>query len=88
VTLILFVRNTDGSPQLIPLSQPTKAPTSLLRMLASLLSRDHDTYLDPPLTTTLLSIADHLTDSDTAKLPVVMFDQHDLSPTSPEWLTN
>jgi tuberous sclerosis 2 len=33
-------------------------------------------------------VADHLTDADTAKLPTVMFEQHDLSPTSPEWLSN
>jgi tuberous sclerosis protein 2 len=57
-------------------------------MLSSLLSRDHVTYLNPPLSTTLLFIADHLTDTDTAKLPVAMFEQHDLSPTSPDWLAN
>jgi hypothetical protein len=44
--------------------------------------------LNPLLSTTLLYVADHLTDADTAKLPAVMFEQHDLSPTSPEWLSN
>ena len=44
--------------------------------------------MNPSLSTTLLSIADHLTDTDTAKLPAVMFEQHDLSPASPDWLRN
>jgi hypothetical protein len=44
--------------------------------------------LNPLLSTTLLCVADHLTDADSAKLPAVMFEQHDLSPTSPEWLSN
>ena len=42
----------------------------------------------PSLSTTLFSIADHLTDADTAKLPSMMFEQHDLSPASPDWLKN
>ena len=73
---------------MIPLSQPTDAPTPFLRTLTSLLARDHSTYMNPLLSTTLLSVADHLTDADTSKLPAVMFEQHDLSPTSPEWLSN
>jgi tuberous sclerosis protein 2 len=40
----------------------------------------------PLLSTTLFFIADHLTDADTAKLPSMMFEQHDLSPASPDWL--
>lgn len=36
----------------------------------------------------LLHISEHLTDSDTAKLPLIMTEQHDLSPTSPDWLDN
>lgn len=44
--------------------------------------------MNPSLSTTLLSVADHLTDMDTAKLPAVMFEQHDLSPASPDWLRN
>lgn len=81
-------RNADGTLFIIPLSQPTSAPTPFLRTLTSLLARDHSTYLNPLLSTTLLSVADHLTDADTAKLPAIMFEQHDLSPTSPEWLNN
>jgi tuberous sclerosis protein 2 len=73
---------------MIPISQPTAAPTPFLRTLSSLLSRDHATNLNPLLSATLLSIADHLTDSDTARLPLVMAEQHDLSPTSPDWLNN
>ena len=44
--------------------------------------------MEPPLWKTLLFVAEHLNDDDTAKLPNVMADQHDLSPTSPEWLEN
>lgn len=44
--------------------------------------------MNPLLSTTLLSVADHLSDADASKLPAVMFEQHDLSPTSPEWLIN
>ena len=64
------------------------APTPFLRTLSYILSRDHATDLRPPLSTILLTLADHLTDSDTAKLPVVMSEQHDLSPSSPAWLGN
>ncbi|KAH0833990.1 tuberin-domain-containing protein [Lanmaoa asiatica] len=86
--LIRMGRNPDDTPIIIPLSQPSDAPTPFLRTLTSLLARDHSTYMNPSLSTTLLSIADHLTDTDTAKLPAVMFEQHDLSPASPDWLRN
>ena len=81
-------RNPDDTPMIIPLSQPSDAPTPFLRTLTSLLAREHSTYMNPSLSTTLLSIADHLNDTDTAKLPAVMFEQHDLSPASPDWLRN
>ncbi|KZP30104.1 hypothetical protein FIBSPDRAFT_1038454 [Athelia psychrophila] len=87
-TYVLDVKNTDGTTFIIPLAQPTDAPTAFLRTLTSLLTRDHMTYLNPLLSTTLLCVADHLSDADTAKLPTVMFEQHDLSPTSSEWLSN
>lgn len=73
---------------IIPLLQPNDAPTPFLRTLTTLLARDHSTYMNPSLSITLLSIADHLTDTDTAKLPAIMFEQHDLSPASPDWLRN
>jgi tuberous sclerosis protein 2 len=82
------LRNPDNSPFIIPLTEPMEAPTPFLRTLSFLLSRDHATYLNPLLSTTLLALADHLTDADTAKLPIVMSEHHDLSPTSPDWLTN
>jgi len=44
--------------------------------------------MNPSLSLTLLSISEHLTDSDTANLPAIMLEQHDLSPASPTWLTN
>lgn len=83
-----FCRTTDGASLILPLSQPTDAPTPFLRTLSSLLAREHSTYMIPSLSTTLFSIADHLTDADTAKLPSMMFEQHDLSPASPDWLKN
>lgn len=81
-----FRRTVDGAPLILPISQPTEAPTPFLRTLSSLLARDHSTYMIPSLSTTLFSIADHLTDADTARLPSMMFEQHDLSPASPDWL--
>ncbi|KAF8556741.1 hypothetical protein OG21DRAFT_1436438 [Imleria badia] len=89
--LVSFVRplkGPDDTPMIIPLLQPSDAPTPFLRTLTSLLAREHSTYMNPSLSTTLLSIADNLTDMDTAKLPAVMFEQHDLSPASPDWLYN
>ncbi|KAG1807772.1 uncharacterized protein BJ212DRAFT_1436787 [Suillus subaureus] len=80
------IRTTDGAPLILPLDQPAEAPTPFLRTLSSLLARDHSTYMIPLLSTTLFFIADHLTDADTAKLPSMMFEQHDLSPASPDWL--
>lgn len=44
--------------------------------------------MNPSLSMTLLSIADHLTDADTAKLPLILLEQHDLSPALPAWLAN
>lgn len=88
ILIIPSQRNADGTRFIIPLSQPSDAPTPFLRTLASLLARDHTTYLNPLLSVTLLCVAHHLTDFDTAKLPNVMYEQHDLSPTSPEWLAN
>ncbi|KAI6022876.1 hypothetical protein BKA83DRAFT_4270037 [Pisolithus microcarpus] len=89
--LASFVRplkNADGTPFTIPLSQPNDSPRPFLRTLTSLLARDHSAYMNPSLAMTLLSIAEHLTDTDTAKLPGIMLEQHDLSPASPAWLTN
>ncbi|KAF7966756.1 hypothetical protein HWV62_37213, partial [Athelia sp. TMB] len=87
-TYVLDIKNADGTTFIIPLAQPTDAPTPFLRTLTSLLARDHTTYLSPLLSTILLCVANNLSDADTAKLPTVMFEQHDLSPTSPEWLSN
>lgn len=89
--LASFVRplkNVDGTPFTIPLSQPNDSPRPFLRTLTFLLARDHSAYMNPSLAMTLLSIAEHLTDTDTAKLPGIMLEQHDLSPASPAWLTN
>ncbi|KAF8890619.1 hypothetical protein BD779DRAFT_1784919 [Infundibulicybe gibba] len=85
---VIPLKNPDGTPFVIPLTQAAEASTSFLRTLSSLLSRDHTISLSPLLSTTLLSVAKNLTDVDTARLPYVMFEQHDLSPTSPDWLDN
>ncbi|KIN96263.1 hypothetical protein M404DRAFT_249113 [Pisolithus tinctorius Marx 270] len=82
------LKNADGTPFTIPLSQPNDSPRPFLRTLVSLLAQDHSTYMNPSLSMTLLSIAEHLTDADTAKLPGIMLEQHDLSPASPAWLAN
>jgi tuberous sclerosis 2 len=86
--LICLIRNPDGTPFILPVSHSPEAPSPFLRSLSSLLSRDHSTPTNPPLSTILISIADHLTDADTANLPRIISEQHGLSPTSPEWLKN
>ncbi|KAJ3752738.1 hypothetical protein EV360DRAFT_88453 [Lentinula raphanica] len=83
---VLLLKNNDGTPYLMPLSQPSSAATPFLRSLCFLLALDHTMALIPPLSTTLLHISSHLIDSDTAKLPQIM--REDLLPTTPEWLDN
>ncbi|KAJ7671924.1 hypothetical protein B0H17DRAFT_1084649 [Mycena rosella] len=83
---LLPLKNQDGTPFIIPLSRPTDAPTDFLRTLTFILSRDHSMELKPLLSRILLHVADHLADADTAKLPMVMADQNDLTPISPDWL--
>lgn len=73
----------------MPLARPSDAPTPFLRSLSALLSRDHaNTPCNPYLSTILLSIAEHLVDSDTASIINIMFEHGDLSPISHDWLTN
>ena len=81
-------RGPGGAPFIIPLKQPSSAPTPLLRTIASFLARDHSGFLNPRLTSILIYVAEHLTDADTSLLPPLMLERHDLSPTSPEWLKN
>ncbi|GLB44659.1 putative rap/ran-GAP [Lyophyllum shimeji] len=88
VEYVIPLRNRDGTPYILPISQSPTAPTPVLRSLSVLLSRDHSTPTSPLLSTILIHISDHLTDDETANLPRVMSEQHDLSPTSPEWLNN
>ena len=51
------------------------APNELLRNLAALLGRNPGTTLYPSLSAIQLSIADHLTDDETAQLPPEMLHQ-------------
>lgn len=85
---VLHLRNPDGTPFLLCKAHSTAAPNDLLRNLAALLGRNPGTTLYPSLSTIQLSIADHLTDDETAQLPPEMLHQHDLYPTSPDWLSN
>ncbi|KAJ3484232.1 hypothetical protein NLJ89_g11998 [Agrocybe chaxingu] len=85
---VLPLKNQDGLPFIIPIGHPVDAPTPILRTVSSLLSRDYSRTLNPLLSTILIHVAEHLTDSDTSRLPILMMEQQDLSPTSPEWLDN
>ncbi|KAI0319952.1 hypothetical protein OF83DRAFT_1169744 [Amylostereum chailletii] len=89
-TLVKFItplKNSDGSPYIVPLSRPGDAPTPFLRTLAFLLNRDHvTTPINPPLTTIYLSISEHLTDTDTADIISALFTRKDLTPASMDWL--
>ncbi|KAJ6569706.1 hypothetical protein B0H10DRAFT_2238179 [Mycena sp. CBHHK59/15] len=85
---LLPLKNQDGTSFIVPLSRPTDAPTSFLRTLSFVLSRDHSMELKPLLSRILLHVADHLSDVDTAKLPMIMAEQNDLTPISPDWLEN
>ncbi|THH07243.1 hypothetical protein EW145_g3510 [Phellinidium pouzarii] len=88
-TYVNTLQNSDGSPMLLPLAHASSASTPLLRILADILGRDHTVYyLNPPLPIILLSVADHLTDADSKKIPVLMVEQHQLKPTSSDWLDN
>ncbi|KAH9021119.1 hypothetical protein EDB83DRAFT_2270466 [Lactarius deliciosus] len=83
------VKNADESPFIVPLARPSDAPTPFLKTLSLLLSRDHrSTPCNPYLSTILLSIAEHLVDSDTANIINVMFERGDLSPIAHDWLTS
>ena len=86
---LTYSRNADGSPFIVPLARPSDAPSPFLKTLSALLSRDHpSTPCNPYLSTILLSIAEHLVDSDTANIINVMFERGDLSPIAHDWLTS
>ena len=87
--VLTYCRNIDGSAFIVPLARPSDAPTAFLKTLSALLSRDHpSTPCNPYLSTILLSIAEHLVDSDTANIINVMFERGDLSPIAHDWLTS
>jgi len=80
--------DTEGTPFIIPIEQPNDAPTPILRCISSLLAQDHSRAFEPLLSSILIRVADHLTDRYTSELPGIMMLQHDLSPTSLQWLDN
>ncbi|KAK7440051.1 Tuberous sclerosis 2-like protein [Stygiomarasmius scandens] len=88
---VMPLRNSDLTPYTLPISHLSynmSSSSSFLRTLCSLLGREHNTTLIPPLSTTLLRISEHLTDEDTARIPGVMLEKGELYPTSMEWIGN
>ena len=74
---------------ILPLSHPHLAPSPFLRALANVfVHKESLSYVDPPVSIILLSIVDHLHDADSERIPLLMVKQHQLKPTSPEWLEN
>ncbi|THU93837.1 hypothetical protein K435DRAFT_840089 [Dendrothele bispora CBS 962.96] len=97
---VVPLSNPDSTPFILPISQlslslSSPSPSSsylqmssFIRTLSSLLGREHNTTLSPLLSTTLLRISEHLTDEDTARIPIVMLEKGDLYPTNMEWIGN
>lgn len=74
---------------ILSLSNAFTAPSPFLRILADIFGhRQPISYLDPPVSVTLLCIVDHLSDADSEHIPLLMAQQHQLKPTSSEWLEN
>ncbi|EJD04692.1 uncharacterized protein FOMMEDRAFT_119898 [Fomitiporia mediterranea MF3/22] len=83
------LRNEDGMPMILPLSNAFAAPTPFLRALADCFGHKQSlSYIDPPVSLILLSVVDHLLDIDSERIPLLMVQQHLLKPTSFEWLGN
>ena len=79
-------RGSDSPPIVLDFVQPTSQPP-FLSLLCSLLGQDLlVTPLYAVLPSVILSIAQHITDSDIAQLLNAMSDRQMLSPTSPQWL--
>ena len=65
------------------------ARSPFLRILSEVLNREQDVIiLNPPLPIILLSVIDHLADADSEKIPKMLAEQHQLSPTSSDWIEN
>ena len=65
------------------------ARSPFLRILSEVLNREQDVIiLNPPLPIILLSVIDHLADVDSEKIPKMLAEQHQLSPTSSDWIEN
>lgn len=89
--LTFLSRDQDGNPYILPLTHASEAPTPFLREMCSLLSRDPSpsiTPSTPPLSTLLLTLASHLSDTDTAKLLTTLYDRSELSPSTLAWTSN
>ena len=74
-------RNPDSTPFIVPIGHSNEWTIS------SLLSGDHYRVLNL-LSSILIGVADHFTDSKTVCLPFLMMEQHDLFSFSPDWLNN
>ena len=73
---------------LLPIDNPSTAPTPLLLSLCTQLALPLSTPMTPSLPSILLSVTSHLTDTQTESIPQNMHALGLLAPTSPVWLNN
>lgn len=82
------VRSPDGSPFVMDVFLPANMPTPLLRSISTLLSRDFGNSVDPVLAEVLLLVRDHVKDENTARIPGILKEKHQLWPITPQWIEN
>ncbi|KAF6750827.1 hypothetical protein DFP72DRAFT_909439 [Ephemerocybe angulata] len=85
---LVSLQSPDGTPFVINAFHPGDAPTPLLRSITTLLSRDFSRNADPVLAEILFLVCDHVTDDNTARIPDLMLDHHQLFPITPQWIEN
>ncbi|EFI26920.1 tuberin [Coprinopsis cinerea okayama7 len=83
---IFTLRSPDGSPFIINVFHPGESPTPLLRSITTLLSRDFHDSQKSLLADILIQGCEHVTDENTARIPVLMTDNYDLLPLTSTWL--
>lgn len=82
-------RSPDGSTHRLRLASVSAAPTPLLNCINDLLRMPMDqTITKPSLSSILLSIADHLNDSDAMTIIRHLHQSGQLGPGYPEWASN
>ncbi|CAL1697974.1 unnamed protein product [Somion occarium] len=86
VTYVHTHRNADGSTVMLDLARK-EAPSAFLAAISSLLSQNlKTTPLYIVLPSIILSVAEHVTDSDTARVVSTLAERQSLTPTTPAWL--